>query len=136
MPREADDFVHAIDEPLPQVGGRIDADVAASADEFRLLRVTLHVFSERIDAIERQAERFADVANRRPAAIGNHRRRQPGTLAAILLIQILQHFLAPLVLEVDVDIWHLVPLAADESLEQQVDRRGIDRRYAQAKTHD
>ena len=42
------------------------------------------------------------------------------------------HFLAPLVLEIDVDVGGLVPLAADEPLEQDVDPIGIDRRHAQA----
>jgi hypothetical protein len=77
-------------------------------------------------------QRLADVADRAAGAVAGHHRRDGGTLAAVLAVDVLDHLLAPLVLEVDVDVGRLLALAADEALEQQVGARGIDRRDAQA----
>ena len=44
-----------------------------------------------------------------------------GAVAAVFLVDVLDHLLAPLVLEIDVDVGRLVALGADEALEQQVD---------------
>ena len=43
-----------------------------------------------------------------------------------LLVDVLDHLLAPLVLEVDVDVGRLVALDADEALEQQVRAARVD----------
>ena len=43
-----------------------------------------------------------------------------------LRVDVLDHFLAPLVLEVDVDVGRLVALPRDEALEQHAHARGID----------
>ena len=47
-------------------------------------------------------------------------------------IDVLNHFLAPLVLEIDVDIGRFVALAADEPLEEHIHPIGIDGSDAQA----
>ena len=60
---------------------------------------------------------------------------RPGALAAVFFVHVLQHLLAPLVLEVDVDVRRFVPLAAHEPLEQQIARGRVDRGDAQAKAH-
>ena len=60
-------------------------------------------------------------------AVMDHGRRDPGALAAILLVDVLDHLLAPLMLEIDVDVGRLLALLADEALEQQFVDRGIDR---------
>ena len=52
------------------------------------------------------------VAHRALAAVADHRRGQRGALAAVLAVDVLDHFLAPLVLEVDVDVRRLVALLA------------------------
>ena len=44
-----------------------------------------------------------------------------------MLVDVLDHLLAPLVLEVDVDVGRLVALGRDEALEQEVDANRIDR---------
>ena len=90
------------------------------------MRVAFDVLGQRVDAVERQAQRLADVADRRRGAVGDHLGRHAGPLAAVLFVDVLQHFLAALVLEVDVDVGRFVPLAADEPLEQHVDLVGID----------
>ena len=48
------------------------------------------------------------------------RRGERGAIAAVLAVDVLDHLLAPLVLEVDVDVRRLVALLADEALEQHV----------------
>ncbi len=106
-------------------------DLAASPGQLRLARVAFDVLGQRVDPVERQPQRLADVADRGAAAIGDDRRGQAGPLAAVFFVDVLQHLLAPLVLEVDVDVRRFVPLAADEPLEQQVAGRRVDRRDAQ-----
>ena len=80
-----------------------------------------HVLGQGIDPIEREAERLADVADGALGAVGDDDGRHAGPLAAVLVVEVLQHFLAPLVLEIDVDVGRLVPLGADEPLEEHVD---------------
>ena len=52
-------------------------------------------------------------------------------VAAVGAVDPLDHLLAPLVLEIDVDVGRLVALGRDEALEQQVDARRVDRGDAQ-----
>jgi hypothetical protein len=65
----------------------------------------------------------AHVAQRAARAVADDHGGQRGALAAVLGVDVLDDLLAPLVLEVDVDVGRLVALAADEALEQQVLRR-------------
>ncbi len=46
-------------------------------------------------------------------------------LAAIFVVDVLDHLLAPLVLEIDIDVGRLAPLRRDEALEQQVGERRV-----------
>ena len=92
-----------------------------------------HGAVERGGDIGRQPERLAHLAHRAARAIGDDGGREAGALAAVFFVDVLDHLLAPLVLEIDVDIRRLVALAADEALEQQVDAIGIDLGDAQAK---
>src|SRR3546814_11735447 len=48
-------------------------------------------------------------------------------ISPILLVDILHHLLAPLVLEVDVDVRRLVARRGDEALERKVELGGVDR---------
>ena len=85
-----------------------------------------------IDQIERQAQRFADVADGAAAAIGDHRRGHAGAIAAVFFVDVLDHFLAALVLEIDVDVRRLAASGGEETLEQHVDFIGIDAGDSQA----
>ena len=87
---------------------------------------------ERADRVLRQAEHLADLADRRAAAIGDDGRGDAGAVAAVFAVDVLDHLLAPLVLEIDVDVGRLVALGGDEALEQQVGRRRIDLGDAEA----
>ena len=57
---------------------------------------------------------------------------QRGAVAAVLLVDVLDHLLAPLVLEVDVDVGRLVALALMKRSNSTVDARRIDRGDAEA----
>jgi hypothetical protein len=54
----------------------------------------------------------------------DHRRGQAGALAAIALIDPLDHLLAAFVFEIHVDIRRFAALLGDEALEDQGDRSG------------
>jgi len=56
-------------------------------------------------------------------------------VAPVAGVDILDHLVAPFVLEIDVDIRRLVTLGGDEAFEQQIETRGVDFRYAEAETH-
>ena len=79
-----------------------------------------------VDAIERQPQGLADVAHGRARAIGDDLGGHAGPVAAVFFVDVLQHFLAAFVLEIDVDVGSLVSLPADESLEEDA-RCGRDR---------
>ena len=77
---------------------------------------------ERADRVLRQAEDLADLADGRAPAIGDDGRGDAGALAAVFAVDVLDHLLAPLVLEIDVDVGRLVALGRDEALEQKIAR--------------
>ena len=54
----------------------------------------------------------------------------------VALIDVLDHLLAPLVLEIDVDVGRLAAVLRNEAGEQQLDFGGIDLGDAEAKAHD
>jgi hypothetical protein len=94
-----------------------------------------HRLGQLVDLVERQAERLAHVAQRALGAVRVQRRGERGAMAAVLGIDVLHHFFAPLMLEVDVDVGRLVALLADEALEQHAHARRIDLGDAQAVAH-
>ena len=91
---------------------------------------------ERADLELLDAERLADVADGAAPAIGDDRGRQRGPLARVLAIDVLNDLLAPLVLEIDVDVRRLVALLRDETLDQGLHALGIDLGNTQAEADD
>ena len=75
---------------------------------------------------------LADLADRRARAVMDHGRGDAGAVAAVFLVDVLDHLLAPLMLEIDVDVGRLLALLGDEALEQQVAGRRVDRGDAEA----
>ena len=73
-----------------------------------------------------QTHRFADLADRHARAIMDDRGAQPGAVAAVFPVEVLDHLLAPFVLEIDVDIGRLLALFGNEAVEQQLVFGGID----------
>ncbi|VWC40571.1 hypothetical protein BST28156_06965 [Burkholderia stagnalis] len=93
-------------------GRELLQQIAAAVEPAMPLRDALD--QHRIDA-----ERLAGLAQRAARAVGRYGGGKRGTVVAVFLVQVLDDFLAPLMLEVDVDIGRLAALAADEALEQQ-----------------
>ena len=81
---------------------------------------------EPIDLREVEAQRPADIAHGALRPVGDERRGERRAVAAVFCVDVLDDFLAPLVLEVDVDVRRLVALLRDEALEQHAHPRRID----------
>ena len=132
VPRKADQLVNQVAELSPRTRVRLEARLAAALRKVFRRGVVVGVFGEAIDEIGREPERLAHIANGRPGAVTDRDGRQPGPVATVLFVEILEHLFAAFMLEVDVDVRGFVAFAADESLEQQVDTVRIDRSDAQA----
>ena len=94
------------------------AEVLVGPDELR----------EPVHLPEREAERLAHVAQRRLGAVGDDLADHARPVAAVPLVDVLDHLLAPLVLEVHVDVGRLAALGGDEPLEEEPHAHRIDRR--------
>src|SRR5262249_46307976 len=77
-------------------------------------------------------ERLADLAYRAAGAIVHDRGADRSAFASIAPVDVLDHLLAPLVLEVDVDVGRLVAVLRDEAGEQEAALVRIDRGDAEA----
>ena len=100
----------------------VDAAVAPAPD----------AAGQRAHHVLRERQRLADLADRAARAVVDHGRRDAGMLAAVFFVDVLDDLLAPLVLEIDVDVGRLVALGRDEALEQKVEPVGIDLGDAEA----
>ena len=72
---------------------------------------------ERGDGVAAEPHGGAHLADRPLAAVVDHRGAEPRPLAAVAAVDVLDHLLAALVLEVDVDVGRLVAGVGDEALE-------------------
>ena len=87
---------------------------------------------ERRGRVLREPHGLAHVPRRAPPPVADDGGGEACAGAAVAAVDVLDHLLAPLVLEVDVDVGGLAPLARDEALEQEVDLRRVDGGDAQA----
>ena len=126
--REALDIVGEFDHLGQQRIVGVEPGFLKAAIVHLLAHLAPHDAGERRRHVFRQAHHLAHFAHGGAAAIGDDRGGQPGALAAIAGIDILDHLLAPLMLEVDVDVGGFLALLRDEALEQQFDLVGVDRR--------
>ncbi len=83
-----------------------------------------------------QAQRLADLAHGAACTIMDDGRGDARALAAIAPVHILDDFLAPLMLEVDVDVRRLLALSREEAREEQVMLHRIDRGDAEQEADD
>ena len=83
--------------------------------------------------VRRQPQRLADLADRAARAIVDDGRADRGAIAPVALVNILDHLLAPLVLEIDVDVGRLAAVLRNEAGEQKLGLVRIDRGDAEAK---
>ena len=73
----------------------------------------------------RQPDRLRHLPHRRARPVGDHVRHLRGALAPVLRVDVLDHLLAPLVLDVEVDVGWAVTLEREEPLEQQPERNRV-----------
>ena len=115
----------------PRIGG-IKAGAARLLPGDAVHRPAPERAGERADYILGKTEHLADIADGAAAAIADHGCGKAGMIPAIVPIDELDHLLAPLVLEIDIDIRRLAPLRRNEALEQKIDAFGINLRDAEA----
>ena len=84
----------------------------------------------------REAHRGADLADRPLAAVVDDGGAEAGAVAAVAVVDVLDHLLAALVLEVDVDVGRLVAGLGDEALEDHGADLGRDRGDAEGVADD
>ena len=111
----------------PRFRGVLLADLAPPAPPYGL--------GQRGGDILGQPHRLAHLADRHAWAIVYHRGAQSGAVAAIFAIDVLDHLLAPLMLEIDVDIGRLLAFFRDEAVEQQCVLGRVDIGDAKAIAH-
>src|SRR3546814_21185046 len=80
--------------------------------------------------ILRKAQRLADLAKRAAGAIMDDGGGNARAVAAIARIDILHHLLAPLVLDIDVDVGRLAAILGHAPRDEQVMLPGVARRDA------
>ena len=73
-----------------------------------------------------KTEDLAYLADCRFRAVGDDGCRKAGFLPPVFPVDVLDDLLAPLMLEVDIDVGRLVALLGDEALEQKIDLARID----------
>ena len=135
MPRHVEQFGGEFEHPPQHRAVRVEAAFAQGCIERAHTIPPGKDRAQLIHLVRRQTQRLGHVAHRALAAIADHRGRQRRTLAAVLVIDVLDHLLAPLVLEIHVDVGRLVALLADEALDQQVHPRRVDLGHAECETH-
>src|SRR5262249_15872802 len=95
---------------LALFNGRLDGD-------FQLVRNHRH---DRIDASDRQAQRAADIANRR---LGRHRAEGADlrhAFLAVFVLDVLDYFATALLAEVDINIRSLAAAFVEEAFEEEI----------------
>src|SRR5208337_2606847 len=120
-----------------QLAGKLDAQRKPSvtrieAEIFKLLGIDAvpaparDRTGKRRRHIGRKAERFASLAHRSARPVANDGGSKACAMPAEAVIDILDHLLAPLMLEIHVDIGRLIARVRDEALEKEVRAGGID----------
>ena len=131
---KAEDLADEMDQLTTEAAGRVEARFGQAEEQFvAVVGMTDHI-GERVDPIQRQAQRLANVPHGGTRPVGDELGRHPGPLAAILFVDILNHLFPALVLEVDIDVRGFGPILGNEPLEEDVDPIRVDGRDPQAIT--
>src|SRR5258707_14051206 len=124
MTWEADQFGGEIECETKSAVPRVEPDLAHTMIGNPVIAPAPDDAGERRDDIARKTHHLADLADRAAGAVANDGRCQSGPVATVLSINVLNDFLAPLVLEIDIDIGRVIERGADEALKQDVDAVG------------
>ena len=128
MAREADQFLGQAEHALQQRIAGIEPRLAHALLRQRAIGADAPDHAgERGDNILGQSHHLADLAHGGAGPVADDGGGEPRAVAAIAPVDLLDHLLAPRVLEIDVDIRRLLAVGADEALEQQIDLGRIDR---------
>ena len=124
--REAGEFARKPQRQIHPWRVRIDA----GSPEMRAIEPVPAPAPDRIgefgDDVLRQAERLADIPDRALGAVADDSRCETRALAAVFCVDVLDHLLASLVLEIDIDVRGLVARRRYEPLEEQIHLGRID----------
>ena len=125
MPRRVDQLLGKLHYAIkPRVIG-IEPDAARFLLLHARLRPAPEHAGESADGVVRQSEHLADLADSAASAIADDGSGHAGMMAAVSVVDVLNHLLAAIVFEVDVDVRRFLALLGDETLEQKVDFGGI-----------
>ena len=123
-------------EALQQLGQRerpLHARVLGTEPRLRHLRVGqgaaprhLGALGEPVHLVQRQPQRLPHLADGQPPAVADDLAHHAGAIPAVLAVDVLEHLLATLVLEVHVDVRRLGTLEAEEALEEQPHPHRVD----------
>ncbi len=125
LPRQVERHAEA---PVP----RVEPDLADLFLGNILARPAMQLAGQRRHRIGGQAERLTNLAYGAARAVADHRGRKTRAVAAVFFVDVLDHLLAPFMLEIDIDVGRLVALGRHETFEQQVEARRIDGGDAEA----
>ncbi len=125
MAGEAQDFRRQRDEARDRGIVGIEAAGADALGIDALPIPPLHAPRKLVDLREIEPQRLAHVAQSAARSVADDGGRQRRTLPAILVINILNDFFAPLVLEIHVDVRRFVALLGNEALEQHGHARRV-----------
>ncbi len=114
------------------VWGPLGGDVRAHLVE---ALVGSHLLRQPVHLRRREAQRLAHVPERRLRPVGDHLAHHAGAVPPVPLVDVLHHLLAPLVLEVHVDVGRLPALGGDEAFEEQPHPHRVDGGDAQGEAH-
>ena len=134
MAREADQFVGKLDGLADRRIVRIEAGLADVIVR-QAVAIAPHGLGQRRGDVLGQAQHLADFADGAARAVMHHGCADRRAMAAVAPVDVLDHFLAPLVLEIDVDIGRLAAVLGNEAREQKVALVRVHRGDAEAKAH-
>src|SRR3954470_18250431 len=112
--------------------GRIQADTPRLLFLYASHRPAPKRAGEHADRVIRKAKDFPHFTDGAATAIADDGGGHAGMSASISLVDILDHLLAPFVLEIDIDIRWFASLGGDEAIKQEIYFVGIDFRDAKA----
>ena len=123
---EAQDFADQPDQQLYLGRVRVEAVLPQVALQGLLFIPPGPGLGEQLYLVGGKAQGLAHIAHRRARPVADHGGRQRRAFAPVLAVDVLDDFLAALVLEIHVYVRRFLARAADEAREQQVALLGVD----------
>ncbi len=134
MAREADQLVGKLDGLADRRIVRIEAGLA-DVIVGQSVAIAPYGLGQRRGDVLGQSQNLADFADGAARAVMHDGCADRGAMAAVAPVDVLDHLLAPLVLEIDVDVGRLAAVLGNEAGEQKIALVRIDRGDAEAKAH-